>query len=119
MKLSELARRQITVNMNHNLVSKLDLTQNGAFENFNHFNRCCVNFVRECSRMIKFLNSNDIALLPEIEDNIKEQKSILRQAAGILLFYRTLDEFDLENSFDVEVMIRDLEWKLKEAVSGL
>ena len=119
MKLSELARRQIAVNMNQNLVSKLDLTQEGAFENFNHFNRCCVSFVRECGKTIKFLNSSDIALLPEIEDNIKEQKNILKQAAGILLFYRTLDEFDLENSFDVEILVLDVKWKLREVVTGL
>ena len=119
MKLSELARREIPTSMNQNLISKLELNQDGVFNDFNHFNQCCVGFVRECNKTIRFLNSNDIALLPELQDNVKEHKNILKQAAGILLFYRTLNNFDYENGFDVEVMVMDMRWKLRDAVSGL
>ena len=119
MKLSELARREIPTSMNQNLISKLELNQDGVFNDFNHFNSCCVGFVCECNKTIRFLNSNDIALLPELQDNVKEHKNILKQAAGILLFYRTLNNFDYENGFDVEVMVMDMRWKLRDAVSGL
>ena len=119
MKLSELARREVASSINTNLIAKLKPNGDGAFNDFRHFNSCCAKFARGCGKAIKFLKSSDIALLPDLEDNLREHKEILLQAAGILLFYRTLDNFDCENAFDVEVMTMDTQWKLRESVTGL
>ena len=116
MSLFYLARHALTSGMNNMLLSTFNTNSFGCFNDHQNLSYACDLFLEASINTSDFLSELGELLPPVLQEYCLEYTQVIAQAVWIMRFYETNRNFNPEDPLDVDIMLKDIAWKLRQAI---